>query len=97
MQLNEFQQSTREKLEALLRRKGLAGQFGSGGGPSEFALTLVVSGFESWIYPDGAGILGAEVDERFEIYDYDSLDALQAAYLHSFDRLLGPDLAGSSP
>ena len=88
MRLNEFQQTTREKLEALLRRKGLAGQFGFGGGPSEFALILVVSRLESWIYPDGAGILGDGVDKRFEIYDYDSLEALQAAYLQSLDDLL---------
>jgi hypothetical protein len=87
-QLNEFQKLTETELKKLLSQIGCNGQFELAGGPREFALKVATGKYTSWIYPDGAGVLGGDVDERFEIFDYESLAALQDAYLTFLKDLL---------
>lgn len=72
-----FQERTEQELRRLFDAKGCVATFEIVGD----ARKISCNGCEFWVYPDGAGVLGPSVDKRFEIYDYDSLRALQAAYL----------------
>ena len=79
--LNEFQLNTQETLRKIFDDAGVEASFEIGGGPEEFAAKISFGQFESWIYPDGAGVDGAGVDKRFEIYDFDPLDELQRKFI----------------
>jgi hypothetical protein len=43
----------------------------------------------SWIYPDGADVSGPDMDKRFEIYDFNSLDELKNAYIEFVESIAG--------
>jgi hypothetical protein len=60
-------------------------------GPNEFFYEIHCQPYSAWIYDDGANLSGPGLDERFEIYDYDSLDDLEVAcseFARNFIRLL---------
>jgi hypothetical protein len=95
-QLNQFQEDTQRKLMVLVEQKGrkancetVAYHYGSMD-PSktqEVGIRVTIGDYETWIHPDGADVCrGAE--KVFEIYDYDSLDDLQSAYLKFVGELL---------
>lgn len=84
MAVNAFQERTAEKLRLLFEMKGGAASFEVAGD----ALKASFADYEFWIYPDGAGASGNGIDRRFEIYDYDSLRALQGAYVDFVRQLV---------
>jgi hypothetical protein len=88
IELNDFQKTTEVRLRGLLTIRRVVGEFSVGGGPKEYAVKVIIGPYVSWIYPDGADVIGQGIDERFEIYDYDSLEQLQGVYLKFVDELL---------
>lgn len=88
MELDSFQKSTQQKLNDLLEMKGWFARFGIEGRPREFAVVSHFGNYESWIYPDGAGVLGGQIDKRCEIDDFDSLADLQHEDIRFVGELL---------
>lgn len=74
--LNRFQVDMLDRLKDDLNRLRISHTEEVVGGQSEYAAKLCFNGFEVWIYEEGANVIGPETDNRFEIYDYESLDAL---------------------
>ena len=93
-QFNEFQKSTEAGLKELLAAIGCDADFGVDGGPDEFAVKVTTGKYTSWIVPDGAVVGGEGIDKCFEIYDYDSLDDLQSAFLAFMKDLLSSTSCG---
>ncbi len=89
MNLNPFQLDAQERLKEILNRSGISAVFEVGGGPREYGIKVSVGEYESWIYPDGADVIGPGMDKRFEIYDFDSLDELKMAYLEFVESIVG--------
>lgn len=96
-QINSFQQDTQRKVASILAERGQSGRFAIVELPpepfgaektNELAIKLTVSGYELWVYADGANVLGDNVDKRFEISDYNSLADLQSGLLEFFRELL---------
>jgi hypothetical protein len=88
LKLNDFQLTAQESLRQIFDGAGVVASFEIGGGPDEFAAKISFGQFETWIYPDGADVGGPGVDERFEIYDFDSLDDLQRKYVAYIQELV---------
>lgn len=49
-------------------------------GPEESFFEIAFPPYTAWIYEDEAQLSGPGLDQRFEFYDYGSLDELEAAY-----------------
>lgn len=60
-------------------------------GDSETYISVRCDPYEFFIYDDGASILAPTVDERFELPDFPSLDALQNAFIRRATELAGSD------
>jgi len=88
VELNEFQKGTEARLRGLLGVRQVVGDFSIAGGGKEDALKIIIGPYVSWIYPDGADVIGGGIDKRFEIVDYVSLEQLQSHYLEVVDALL---------
>jgi hypothetical protein len=88
MSLNEFQLSTQQKLQDLLKKIDVTAHFEIDAGPTESGLKINADKYVLWIYPDGADISGPNIDKRFEIYDFDTLNDLQSSYLASVEKYL---------
>lgn len=80
-----FQNELNVEVAQLLRARGLS--------PDRTVINDSVKfsfeGFELWIYPDGANVLGPSVDRRFEIYDFDSLDHMKQVVLAYVATIVG--------
>ena len=87
-QLGTFQLGTQEIIKDILARNRVSANFEIEGGSPEYGLKITIGKYVCWIFPDGADIIGADIDKRFEIYDFASLEALQAAYLEFFEGML---------
>lgn len=88
---NPFQESLKSQIEELLAKHGLPADTKVHERLGEFFYEICFQPYSAWIYSDGAGLSGPDLDQRFEIYDYDSLDDLAAAYFsfaQNFIRLL---------
>lgn len=94
--VNSFQQDTRQKLRAVLAEKRLEGNFEivklpptpfEASKTAELGVRVSIGDYVTWIYPDGAHVIGLKIDNRFELPDYRSLDELQTAYLKSIEQL----------
>lgn len=87
--LNRFQEDTRDRALAILQSRGIPVDVNAA--DPAVGVKLTFGSFEAWVYPEGgAGVLGGGLDRRFELYDYRSLRALQAAYLRLIDALSYP-------
>lgn len=92
--LNEFQTGTSEKIVELLKAKGRAFTDELYNGPgTEHSVRIESQALTFWIYIDGAEVLGPILDERFEIYDYRSLDELRNAFLQFSEDVLSKDVS----
>jgi hypothetical protein len=89
-QINHFQDDTQQRLRTILAEKRQSGRFEIVELPpepfgtlktNELAVKATAGNYEIWIYPDGANVIGGQIDKRFEIYDYGSLNDLQSALL----------------
>jgi hypothetical protein len=86
--LNDFQRSTLDRLQPVLLEHGPVPAVEIRRGPEESDAVVKWRRLEFWIYPDGANVHGDGVDERLEICDFDSLDALQDAYITLAENLV---------
>jgi len=89
MNLNSFQLDAQERLKEIFKRSNLNAAFEIGGGPNEYGIKVSIGKYESWIHPDGADVIGPDLDKRFEIYDFNSLDDLKVAYLEFVESIVG--------
>jgi hypothetical protein len=101
VELSDFQKITQERVRKIFAERGRVANFEIGTiratsiTPEEVALKFTFDGYTSWIYLDGADVIGRDVDKVFEVYDFRSLDELREAYVTLVEILLeknAPDI-----
>jgi hypothetical protein len=97
-ELSDFQKTTQERLRDLFAKRERVASFEIGFLPptrvtsEEIAIKFTFNCYTSWVYLDGADVIGRNIEKPFEFYDYRSLDELQDAYIIFVEGLLDEDL-----
>lgn len=102
MELSHFQKTARERIKNIFADRRRVAHFELTSLPptrvtsEEIAIKFTFDGCTSWVYLDGAYVIGRAIDKPFEIYDYRSLDELQDEYITFVEGLLDGRPIGSS-
>ena len=81
--LNAFQIETERTLVSQLRSRGLAFDESEVSGETESFVHARIAGtrVEVFVYEDGAGIYGPDLEWRFDLEEFEDLDALRDAFV----------------
>lgn len=84
-----FHRAAKAEVENLLQSEGVRFSVLEFDNPEQMTkITMFPGLIEIWIYPDGAGILGDKIDERFELADFNSLADLKLNFIHRLSLLV---------
>ena len=95
--LNGFQIETERALVSLLESRGLALAGSEVAGETETFVHARIAGtrVEVFVYEDGAGIYGPDLEWRFDLEDFEDLDALRDAFVLTAVECAERDRAGA--
>lgn len=89
MTLSAFQIESRHEVEGLLAQHNIPLNFeiiSVSEDPDDPGLRFSFGDYISWIYLDGAELIAPDLDRRFEIYDFNSIDDLKRAYIRLLEE-----------